>query len=120
MSSIAERLRYAREQAGFKNSTEFCAAFDLRHNTYDHHETGRRGVKLKRLAEYAEMLGVNFLWLAEGKGPMRKDDPETEILDLVRVMTAEQIRAWISVGRVMVDPPRAMIEPPKKNTTKSS
>lgn len=118
--SIADRLRRAREARGFKNSSEFCAAHGLRHGSYDHHETARRGVKLPKLKIYAELLQVNLLWLAEGKGPMFKEDLESEILDLVRTMSAEQIKAWVQVGRVMTASNESGPQESAKNATKGS
>ena len=103
LDSVAARLRHAREAAGFRNSTDFCRAQGLRHNTYDHHETGRRGIKLQTLKDYASMLRVNLAWLVEGEGQMRTNDWEMEVLDLARTMTPDQVRAWIAVGRVMVN-----------------
>jgi len=64
-----QRLRQAREAAGFSNAKEAATRLRLPSSTtYQHHENGTRG--LARSAElYSEAFGVPAEWLLYGRNP---------------------------------------------------
>jgi hypothetical protein len=70
MSTPHERLRAAREAAGYDTATLAASAMGLPVATYTHHENGTNG--LSRSGErYAKFFRVNLDWLLQGRGPMR-------------------------------------------------
>lgn len=74
MTSIADRLRHGRKEAGFKEAKDFCDAKDVTYPTYIGHENGTRRPKRDTVERYAKLLGVRFLWLWENEGPMYAED----------------------------------------------
>lgn len=73
---IHERLRQARLNAGFKDSTEAARRFGWTESTYRHHENGTRNFMRPRAQEYARAFRVPVEWLLFGKGhPDKKGVP---------------------------------------------
>jgi phage repressor protein C with HTH and peptisase S24 domain len=66
--SIADRLRQAREGAGYKRAQDAVDAFTWTYSTYVAHENGSRGVPAKKVAEYAQRYRVSADWLLSGRG----------------------------------------------------
>lgn len=66
--SAGKRLKSARIAAGFKTAREFCLAHKIPASTYSLHENGRRLLKPAVATRYAEILGVNVVWLLTGTG----------------------------------------------------
>ncbi len=75
MSVIGDRLKRAREQAGFEEATEAARAHGWPVPTYLSHENGTRGVPLKKLTVYAAAFRVNVEWLITGRGEGPPDEP---------------------------------------------
>lgn len=66
----ANRLRRARELAGYARPLDAAAAHGWT-RTYFSHENGNRGITRDRIAVYATAFRVRVDWLAYGQGPMR-------------------------------------------------
>ncbi|WP_087723369.1 helix-turn-helix domain-containing protein [Pandoraea sp. PE-S2T-3] len=66
MYSLAERLRWARTNAGLSQD-QLGAKAGVSQSTIGNLESGTRNTA-RRLPQIAEVLGVNALWLAEGTG----------------------------------------------------
>lgn len=71
--SPSERLRWAREQAGYRSAAAFARAADVPEVTYRAHEKGPRAVGGRGLTEqtargYGGHLGVSWAWLLTGAG----------------------------------------------------
>ena len=60
------RLKTARMAAGFKSAREFCDEHSIPPSTYSLHETGGRAIRPKAAEKYAELLGINAIWLLTG------------------------------------------------------
>lgn len=70
MEKPHERLRKAREAAGYPDAGSAADAMGVVRSTYFAHENGGRG--LSRAAErYAGFFGVSLDWLLRGKGPVK-------------------------------------------------
>lgn len=70
MPSPHERLRKAREEAGYQSASDAARAMGVGETAYYNHENGWRG--LSRGAErYARFFRVSVDWLLFGKGEMR-------------------------------------------------
>jgi transcriptional regulator with XRE-family HTH domain len=70
---LGARLRKARLAKGLEPE-DAAGRLRLAYSTLMNHEKGHRGAK-KRIADYARLYGVNFVWLAHGAGPMKGLDP---------------------------------------------
>jgi SOS-response transcriptional repressor LexA len=66
MGAMNERLRYARERAGFGSASEAAAAMGIATSTYVQHENGIRGFPHDRAARYATFFRVTPEWLLYG------------------------------------------------------
>jgi len=65
-----ERLRWARESAGFEEATEAATALGVPAPTYLAHENGSRGFA-RTAARYAEFFRVSLDWLLTRRGSPR-------------------------------------------------
>jgi len=82
MSNPAERLKEAREAAGYQNPTDAARAFGWKPSTYLGHENGSRGLRAEAAQRYAKAFSVNWLWLVgggEGKPPAARAPTPTEV-----------------------------------------
>lgn len=73
MNTPAERLKWARRQAGFASAAAFARALGIPEVTYRAHEkgpqvTGGRGLSEAAARSYASTLGMNWAWLLTGEG----------------------------------------------------
>jgi len=62
-----QRLRFAREQAGFARASDAARAMGIEEPTYLGHENGSRGLT-RASARYARFFGVSLDWLIDGRG----------------------------------------------------
>jgi len=62
-----QRLRLAREQAGFARASDAARAMGIEEPTYLGHENGSRGLS-RAAARYARFFGVSLDWLIDGRG----------------------------------------------------
>jgi phage repressor protein C with HTH and peptisase S24 domain len=69
MDSIADRLRRARQQAGFATATDAALRHGWNPNTYKSHENGTRGLRGTAPERYAHAFGVSPAWLQFGATP---------------------------------------------------
>ena len=63
-----DRLRWAREQAGFESARQFALRHNVGYSTYASHENGDRGIPISRARDYSRILRVTLEWLLTGKG----------------------------------------------------
>lgn len=70
MSTLADRLREARERAGFGTASEGAEAAGAKVPTYIQHENGTRGFPAAKARRYARAFGVTPEWLLYGT-PMK-------------------------------------------------
>lgn len=70
MSEPFERLRLAREAAGFESASDAANAMGAKVPTYIHHENGTSGLS-RAGARYARFFGVSYEWLMQGRGDMK-------------------------------------------------
>ncbi|MDF0543364.1 S24 family peptidase [Sphingobium sp. H39-3-25] len=68
MSTPAERLRFARERAGFQSAKDAAVSLGVPTSTYIGHENGSRGIPRDRAPQYARKFKVTEEWLLYGKG----------------------------------------------------
>lgn len=61
-----DRLREARERAGYQSTAEAARALGMRASTYAAHENGQNKFKADKAAEYGRKFGVKPAWLLMG------------------------------------------------------
>lgn len=66
--NIHQRLKLARERAGYKSAAAAAEALGAHYGTYSGHENGSRGVKAQEARRYASFFKVPQAWLLLGDG----------------------------------------------------
>lgn len=69
---MSDRLRQARERAGFTSAQEAASRFGWNVTTYRHHENGTRNFPRPKAAMYARAFRVSPEWLLLGVGEGQK------------------------------------------------
>lgn len=64
---IAQRLKQARESAGYKTAEDFCEDFGIDPKLYVRHEEGKTVVKASHAVLYSRRLHVPLFWLMLGE-----------------------------------------------------
>lgn len=67
MMDISDRLRLARERAGFRSARQAAREFHWAYSTYAGHENGNRGIKRPDIDKYAAAFDVDAAWLMTGR-----------------------------------------------------
>ena len=94
--TTADRLRRAREAAGYKRAVHFSADHELTQSLYSQHESGSRPFE-KHMTRYAELLGnCSAAWLltGEGRGPGFDANVAPAKLSQTTVVGAVQAGEW--------------------------
>lgn len=103
MTTTAERLRKAREAAGFATAADFARHVGVKPVTYRTHETGHAGLKPDIAQLYSAALGVKVAWLLYGddEGPRLSSDLQALEADLRKKVETEpagpQRDVWLKV-----------------------
>jgi len=80
----SERLKWARERAGFGSAAEAARSLDVPDVTYRAHEAGTRGLDQPTAKRYAKALGIAWVWLLTGEGPPASDLPAEDASTVTR------------------------------------
>lgn len=75
METPADRLRQARERAGFETAKAAAEAMNIPVATYIQHENGARGFPATKAERYAKFFRVAPEYLLYGKASMKSDAP---------------------------------------------
>lgn len=78
----AERLKKARETAGYGTAAEAARALGVKVSAYVNHENGTRGLS-RAAPQYAARLKVRLEWLLTGRGEMRAENSAIPIMGYV-------------------------------------
>lgn len=70
MSETNERLRKAREAAGFPSARAAAKRFHWVESTYSSHENGQTSVPPRAAAKYAKAFKVSPGWILTGEEPL--------------------------------------------------
>lgn len=68
MDEPRDRLKAAREAAGYDSGSDAARAFGWKEPTYLSHENGTRGIRADAAAKYGRAYGVPPEWILYGKG----------------------------------------------------
>ncbi len=100
MKTLAERLIWARSQKSITDKelftqTQLALCAGLSQGAIGHLESGKR-LSSRKIASIAEVLGVDALWLCEGKGDqfpsISKEVLSVEILEVIEMMKSTDQR----------------------------
>lgn len=72
---IHDRLRRAREAAGFDNASEFARRIEVAPNSVYRYERGDQSPSLAIAGRWASETGVSLDWLVKGEGDGPSDRP---------------------------------------------
>jgi transcriptional regulator with XRE-family HTH domain len=78
MSTMSERLRMAREQAGLSQG-QVARLMDKHRPTISEIEAGRRKVAADELAQFAKLYDVSLDWLAGKDGESEADESRVKL-----------------------------------------
>ncbi|KZK85738.1 MULTISPECIES: XRE family transcriptional regulator [unclassified Pseudovibrio] len=88
---LKDRLKSAREKAGFSSAADAAEALGIKTPTYTHHENGTRKPKSNAIERYARFFGVDATWLFFGKGEGARAQQESRpLIDKQRVKSLLQ------------------------------
>lgn len=104
--NASERLKLARERAGYATAKAAADAMGIAHATYTQHENGTRGFPAKRAERYARFFRVAPEWLLYGKGDPGAQPVQPEPLRpvdrYVPVIGEVQAGAWAEIREELV------------------
>ena len=110
MDTQAERLRHARERAGFKTASQAVRHFGWKQSTYMAHENGQNNFDAKSGEKYATAYRVSAGWLLTGEpdnAPRGTDflaRIDKDQFEDVPVVGAVQAGYWLAADEVMDEP----------------
>lgn len=67
MTTQSQRLKQARENAGYETASDAARALGVSISTYSAHENGQNGIKLKYARKYAQKFKISQSWLLTGE-----------------------------------------------------
>lgn len=67
MNKPFERLKLARQAAGYETAKDFAEANNIKYSTYNCHENGENGISQSIAEHYAALLKIEPEWLLFGK-----------------------------------------------------
>src|SRR5579872_4729322 len=74
MQEIGERLRLARQAAGYKTISDFIHQHQFPKSTYTQYEIGARALHVELAIQFAVLFKTNLIWLLTGKGSIEHTD----------------------------------------------
>ncbi len=80
MKTPGERLKQARERAGFASAMEAANAMQVSYNTYAQYENETRGISAKNAEKYARRFKVTASWILYGKDDMALPEEAPQLL----------------------------------------
>jgi SOS-response transcriptional repressor LexA len=113
VSNPADRLKAAREAAGYETAKAAAEAMGVAVATYIQHENGTRGYPSSRADRYASFFRTSPEWLLYGRGktPRRREalSPEVRrVSRMVPIVGSVQAGAWAEVESDYLDPPEVV------------
>lgn len=107
MNKPSDRLREARERAGYATAKAAAERLAVRPPTYYGHENGSRGIKPAEAERYAKAFKVRAEWILYGTlGPERlttDDDPQQPLAPIVQAIEDSLVGLTEAEQRLIVD-----------------
>lgn len=89
-----ERLRLARERAGYQSPLDAARAFGWNENTYKSHEGGIRGIRPIAAKRYAKAFRVSTAWILTGEETGNLSKPQLPV-DTLPVLGDVAAGVWV-------------------------
>lgn len=105
MTTPSDRLRQARELAGFIRAADAAAMFGWQLSTYYGHENGSRGLRPKTAATYAQAFKVSPEWLLFGRSATQPRSLPDDLEPQDRKQKHEPSRKVLPTPRLLTVPP---------------
>lgn len=89
-----DRLRSARERAGFESAAEASRSFGWPESRYRHHENGTRGIPLKHAEAYGRAFKVSPAWIVGFKTDQNlstREKLQSSLLTLDEILSVKDI-----------------------------
>ena len=99
-----ERLKIAREAAGYETAEAAAQAFGWNPVTYRAHENGRNGMRTAVARKYARAYMVNVEWLLFNKHQMKTDQPDPGLAELTENyhnLTPKERKGLVDLSRTL-------------------
>ena len=94
---IHDRLRRARNDAGYVTAKDAADAFGWNEVTYRSHEAGDRGIRKSVAERYARAFRVSFEWLYLGRGTASRESAEIiDIWDRIPARSRNEAKRMLS------------------------
>jgi phage repressor protein C with HTH and peptisase S24 domain len=92
---IAERLKFARQAAGFDSASDAADALGIPYPTVASHENGSRGIG-RVLDRYSQAYGVSLDWLLNGEGesPTHRPRQSADVREMIRSAVASNLTTY--------------------------
>lgn len=91
--TLGDRLRKAREAAGYASQKDFAKATGISRGTVSSHEAGKRPTNARLLRQWARETGVSEEWLRTGAASGEQPGPEGEPLSRPTHITRPRAKA---------------------------
>lgn len=104
MQTPGQRIRYARELAGYRNQGEFAKLVGLSQAALSEIETGETKLPSLPVAlRMSTLLKKSLSWIVAGKDDVLEypTEAEQELLNMVRAMDAESITALVTLAKAL-------------------
>lgn len=99
MESVADRLKIARENAGFESVADAARALGVSYPTYAGHENGSRGLRRDAVTKYARRFKVSADWLLTGHGGQPAADTGHQItVDHLPILGSARAGAFLDIS----------------------
>lgn len=72
MKEIGERLRLARQHAGYKTIPDFIHQHKFAKSTYTQYEIGARSIHVELAIQFTALFKTNLIWLLTGEGSINE------------------------------------------------
>jgi hypothetical protein len=93
MGDSNDRLRLARERAGFTSARQAALRYGWVVSTYASHENGQTPVPQKAAEKYAEKFKVSVASILTGEVPLDQDSDDAELIRLLQLADPELKKA---------------------------
>lgn len=88
-TTLEERLKRAREEAGFASGAAAAKALGIKPASWNHYENGHTKGWLEDAVRIADRFGVRVEWLLAGRGHMKRASSDRSALPIVGYVAAQ-------------------------------
>lgn len=95
MKTAGDRLKWARESAGYETAADFARAHGIGEGGYRHHENGTRPIHVHVAKKYSKLLDIDAAWLLTGQG---KPKAGIALLPNGKPLRLAPVISWVQAG----------------------